>query len=206
MNNLHSDQIDLISAALAKAQAEIENPLKDSTNPHFKSGYADLANVLEVCREPLSKNGLSITQPLFFEADKIFLATILSHTSGQWIKSFIPLPIQKPGSQEIGSCITYMRRYSLSALVGVFQEDDDAESAEGRNSYKAESPPEDMSKLSSKQKGFLDGLLNQLNQPSYAEAVCKKYKIESIYDIPRDRFNDLIEHIKSILKEKKNAA
>lgn len=204
--SIHSEQIDLITAALAKAQSEIENPSKDSTNPHFKSRYADLANVLEVCREPLSKNGLCVTQPLFMEGDKIVLATILSHTSGQWIKSFIPLPVQKPGSQEIGSCITYMRRYSLSALVGVFQEDDDAEAAESREKPNYERSEEDRSKLSSKQKGFLEGLLNQLNEPSYAEVVCKKYKLETIYDINREKFNDLVEHVKSRIEGKKNAA
>lgn len=205
--NIHSEQIDLITAALAKAQSEIENPSKDNVNPHFKSRYADLATVLEVCREPLSKHGLSVTQPLFMEGDKVVLATILSHTSGQWIKSFIPLPIQKPGSQEIGSCITYMRRYSLAALVGIFQEDDDAEAAEGREKNgNGKVIDEDRSKLSVKQKSFLEGLLNQLNEPSYAEVVCKKYKLETIYDIHREKFNDLVEHVKSRIEGKKNAA
>lgn len=205
--NIHSEQIDLITAALAKAQSEIENPSKDNVNPHFKSRYADLATVLEVCREPLSKHGLSVTQPLFMEGDKVVLATILSHTSGQWIKSFIPLPIQKPGSQEIGSCITYMRRYSLAALVGIFQEDDDAEAAEGREKNgNGKIVEEDRTKLSLKQKSFLEGLLNQLNEPSYAEVVCKKYKLETIYDIHREKFNDLVEHVKSRIEGKKNAA
>jgi ERF superfamily len=204
--NVHSEQIDLITAALAKAQSEIENPSKESRNPHFKSSYADLANVLEVCREPLSKNGLCIAQPLSFEGDKIFLVTILSHTSGQWMKSFIPLPIQKPGSQEIGSCITYMRRYSLSALVGIFQEDDDAEIAEGRESDRATIPEEDPTKISSKQKGLLSGLLSQLNDGSYATKVCAKLKISDIYEIPRHKFSELIDHLKSLIREKSNAA
>ena len=200
--NIHSEQIDLITAALSKAQAEIENPSKDNLNPHFKSRYADLATVLEVCRGPLSKHGLSITQPLFMEGEKLVLATILSHTSGQWIKSFIPLPVQKPGSQEIGSCITYMRRYSLASLVGIFQEDDDGEASEVVN----RESDEDRSKLSMKQKNLLSDLINQLREPAHIEVICKKHKLESIYDINRDKFNDLLEFLKTKIQEKRNAA
>jgi hypothetical protein len=90
--------------------------------------------------------------------------------------------------------------------VGIFQEDDDAESAEGRDKPNYERAEEDRSKLSSKQKSFLEGLLTQLKEPSYAEVVCKKYKLETIYDIDRDKFNDLVEHVKSKIEGKKNAA
>lgn len=201
--NIHSEQIDLITAALAKAQSEIQNPVKDSSNPHFKSRYADLATVLEVCREPLSKNGLAVTQPLAFDGDRMILTTILSHTSGQWIKSQVILPIQKPGSQEIGSCITYMRRYSLAALVGIFQEDDDAEAAQEpyRNGNE-----EDRSIMSDKQKKLLSDLLQKLNEPAYEATVCSKHKLESIYDLPRSKFSELLNHINSKLTEKKHVA
>lgn len=127
----HSEQINELMTALAKAQGSMRHAVKDSTNPHFKSKYADLASVWEACREPLATNGLAVIQTVEFTKDTgEILVTTLGHSSGQWIKSHMPLPIQKPGPQELGSCLSYCRRYSLAAMVGVFQDDDDGESAQ----------------------------------------------------------------------------
>jgi ERF superfamily len=121
-----SDQIDELAAALAKAQGMMENAVMNRINPHFKSKYADLAAIRDVSREPLSANGLAIVQTI---GDGV-LHTRLLHTSGQWIASEHPLPMSgRP--QEIGSALTYARRYSLSALIGIAtDEDDDATGAE----------------------------------------------------------------------------
>lgn len=132
-----------LATALCKAQSELTNAIKDKKNPHFKSTYADLNSCWEACREPLTKNGLSIIQTLFITQDgKSALRTILMHNSGENISSEVILPVVKPGSQELGSCIKYMRRYSLAAIVGVTDgEDDDAEAAEGRRFDKSAQRP-----------------------------------------------------------------
>lgn len=123
----HSEQINELAAALAKAQAEMGNAKKSSNNPYFKSKYADLAEVLDTCREALSKNCLSVVQPVGTVNDKtIEVHTMLMHSSGQWISSTMNIPMVKLDPQAAGSAITYARRYSLAAMVGIAQADDDA--------------------------------------------------------------------------------
>lgn len=128
-----SDQINELMTALAKAQGQMRAAIKDSSNPHFKSRYADLASVWDACREPLSANGLAVVQVLHTDGDKQVITTQLSHSSGQWIRGAMALPLQKTGPQEIGSCCSYIRRYSLASMVGCFQDDDDGERAEQPN-------------------------------------------------------------------------
>jgi ERF superfamily len=117
-------------AALAKAQGEIQSAKKDSLNPHFKSKYADLASVWDACREPLSRNELSVVQVVRMSQGQLVLRTILGHSSGEEAPySDFPILAQRQDSQSIGSAMTYARRYSLAALVGVAPEDDDGEGA-----------------------------------------------------------------------------
>jgi ERF superfamily protein len=123
-----SEQISELAAALAAAQGMMENAIMNRTNPHFKTKYADLAAVLNAARKPLSANGLAIVQTI---GDGV-LHTRLLHTSGQWIASEHPLPMSgRP--QEIGSALTYARRYSLSALIGIAADEDDDANATRSN-------------------------------------------------------------------------
>lgn len=121
----HSEGLADLATALAKAQAEIRPAAKDAVNPHFKSKYADLAAVWEVVRGPITKNGLSIVQIPSAEAAKVTVTTMLLHTSGQWIRSRLTMIAAQNTPQGIGSCITYARRYALSAVLGVAAEIDD---------------------------------------------------------------------------------
>lgn len=128
-----SDSIAALSAALAKAQSEMAGAAKDKTNPHFKSAYADLASVWEACRTALTKNGMAILQPVSAEDAKVTVTTILTHSSGEWISGELTMTAQQNTPQGIGSCITYARRYALSAMVGVAPEDDDGNAASAKN-------------------------------------------------------------------------
>jgi hypothetical protein len=127
-----SEQIDLISAALSKAQNELENADKNAANPHFRSKYADLAEILNTVRPTLSKHGLAVSQHPAFAEGMVHVTTLLSHTSGQWMQSCVSSPIGKADSQGVGSAITYLRRYSLAAVAGVAQEDDDGNAASAK--------------------------------------------------------------------------
>jgi hypothetical protein len=124
---VQSEQTGDLSTALAKAQAVGMTAIINKTNPHFKNRYADLAAVIEAVRDPLAANGLSVTQTTEVREGGLVLVTTLRHASGQWIASDYPLPTAaKP--QELGSALTYARRYSLSALLCIAaDEDDDAE-------------------------------------------------------------------------------
>lgn len=127
-----SDQIDKLMGSLAKAQTKIEHATKDSTNPGFKSKFASLASVFEACRTPLAENGIAIVQAPFNAGGDIGVATILGHESGQWMKCALAVKPVKFDAQGAGSVITYLRRYTLSAMVGVAPHDDDGEAAVGR--------------------------------------------------------------------------
>jgi hypothetical protein len=120
-----SEQINEVAAALAKAQGEIRPAIKDSNNPHFKSRYADLASVWDACRDALSKHGLSVSQVPEVRESGHVLTTLLLHASGQWLSGELAIQADRAGLQALGSAITYARRYSLAAMVGVAPDDDD---------------------------------------------------------------------------------
>lgn len=126
----HSEQLNELFSALAKAQAGILSAKKDSENPFFRSKFADLSSIWDAIRKPLTDNGLCIIQTCEGQVGAMVLITWLGHSSGQWMKSKFPLNPAKNDPQSIGSVITYMKRYALSAIVGVVaDEDDDAEVA-----------------------------------------------------------------------------
>lgn len=136
MQDLMSEKIDLVALALSKAQSEIENINKDKQGYGYK--YADLSNCLQAIKKPLRDNGLSISQlGICTTDDKKMLVTLLMHESGQWLKSTFPIEIvelkQCNSLQNLGAGLTYLRRYALSALIGLTQEDDDAQSLNKTN-------------------------------------------------------------------------
>lgn len=124
-----SESIKELAKALSIAQSMMIGAKKDSSNPFFKSSYADLESVWNACREPLTKNGLSVAQTLGSKEDGIYLTTMLMHMSGEYISDQIRIPISKPNDpQALGSATSYCRRYSLASIIGLYQTDDDAES------------------------------------------------------------------------------
>src|SRR5688572_24916795 len=116
----------MLAAAMAKAQGAMKPALKDSTNPHFKSKYADLASVWDACRGPLTANGLSVWQDVENHGQAVSVTTRLVHESGQWAE-FGPLavPVEKENAHGVVSATTYGKRVTLSAAVGVVSDEDD---------------------------------------------------------------------------------
>lgn len=120
-----SEQVNELFSALSKAQATIQPALKDKSNPFFKTKYCDLSSVWVACRESLTNNGLCVTQTVVKNDSGMILITTLGHSSGQWMRSEMPILLGKMDPQGLGSSITYARRYSLAAMVGVAPDDDD---------------------------------------------------------------------------------
>lgn len=121
-----SDSIQKLAAALVKVQSALRPIKRNAENPFFKSSYVDLAALSETVLPLLTANGLAVIQG----GDGPTLETMLVHESGEWISTHLPLHVgQKP--QEMGSSITYARRYALAALVGAVSEgeDDDGNAA-----------------------------------------------------------------------------
>ena len=132
-----SESIATLAGALSKVQSVLEPAKKDATNPFFKTQYADLASVWKACRKPLADNGLAVTQTLDIAEGGVVIETTLMHTSGEWIAGKLLIKPVEDKPQSVGSAITYARRYSLAAMVGVCPEDDDANEAMGHDKAKA---------------------------------------------------------------------
>jgi len=124
------ENIKNLAKALVKATAQIEGATKDSTNPHFRNKYADLASVTDAIKKPLNDHGLTYSQIIHRLEGGVGVETLIIHESGETMSNgiaFVPAPKNDPHGY--GSALTYARRYSLSACFGVIQEDDDANGA-----------------------------------------------------------------------------
>lgn len=133
-----SEQCSEVIGALALVQSEMPTITFDATNPHFKNRYATLAHILATVRPVLVKNGLAMTQLVTAEGA---LATVLLHKSGQWIRSDVPIIVDKGGPQAFGSAMSYARRYGVCGILAVAAEDDDdAEGATVRPAFQTRPP------------------------------------------------------------------
>lgn len=204
------DSVSELADALAKAQGEIKAPLKtrevdfvDKNGRRVNYSYADLADVIEAIKVPLSKNGLSVTHQLAHgEGGAFGMRTSLMHVSGEVISTWYPLPDPaqvKP--QEFGSELTYARRYSLSCLVGIAsEEDDDGDIAAPtpRQDAKAQAPrpagalsPAQIARL------FAIGKSNQWTPDLIKDVMQKEFGIDSTSKLTRDQYDKLCHFLQS---------
>lgn len=180
-----SESINEIATALNNAQHLICGAIKDSTNPQFKSQYADISSVIEAIRKPCAENGLSYTQfPVIGgSSEQLYLETTIMHNSGQWMSNIATIPMIKNTPQAVGSAITYLRRYSLSAIFGVPQADDDAESTMNDRVSSFTPSSKRLLNMAERQKVFSD--MREANCDSNTFLVfLKKNKINSSSQIP----------------------
>ena len=124
-----SNSIAELAKALTLAQAEMKPVAMNSVNPFLKNKFADLGAMIEASRPVLAKHSLSLSQfPTAGERGDIGITTILMHASGEWLENTITLPVEiekgKSQAQVAGSLITYLRRYSWAAVLGLYAEED----------------------------------------------------------------------------------
>ncbi len=126
MENYQSDSIVELSKAMIKVQKALQPATKDANNPFTKSHYATLNSIMDSCRDALLQNGIWMTQcPVPAESGHLGLMTKLIHAeSGQWQSSLAIVPLPKPDPQGVGISMTYIRRYALSAMLGIVTEED----------------------------------------------------------------------------------
>jgi len=176
-----STDISKIAEALAAAQAQMMGAKKGGENSFLNSKYADLESVIGAIKSPLNDNGISWAQTLG-NNDKGYpsVTTILMHKSGQFIKSSFALAPKKNDPQAVGSAITYARRYSLAAICGVYQTDDDAEGSMDRQKKSVgESGGKDFPRYGSKPLNRQGGVFkrpkpNQLKKPPTVGELMEK--------------------------------
>lgn len=191
-----------LASALAKAQGEMKAAAFDRVNPHFKSKYASLASVIDTIREAMARNGLAYTQVTQIRDGQLILLTTLHHISGETLQSEYPLPsVAKP--QELGSALTYARRYSLSALVCIAaDEDDDAEGARNGGQI-ASLPKKDAKDIYARLQRELDALKDASAMRTWA--IKNKERIDILpsdwRDILRMRYQEQMAMIENAAPE-----
>lgn len=170
-----------LATALAKAQAEMKNATLNKVNPHFKSKYADLAEIIDTTREVLAKHGLSVTQLIQIDERGPFLRTMLLHNSGQAISSEYPLPASTDKPQIFGSALTYARRYSLAAICNISAEEDDDANA-------AQAEAKNTKPITAAQVKTLSDLADEVGADK--AKFCRYLNVTSLAEIPASKFND----------------
>lgn len=122
-----------IAAAFVKAQAKFSPAIKEATNPHYRSKYADLSNCVNAVLDSLNSNGIALLQKCHECESGVLVETVFIHESGEVLEAGkLHVPASKQDPQGYGSALTYARRYSLMAACGIAPEDDDGNSASGK--------------------------------------------------------------------------
>lgn len=191
-----------IAKAFAAAQAELQNPAFDSTNPHFKSKFASLATVRNTVIPVLAKHGIALVQELQTVDGGVSCTTHLYHESGESLH-FGPLtiPATKSDAHGYGSAATYSRRYSLMAVAGVVGDDDDDANAAvaGKADKVSVAKP-----ISAKQAADINALIDEVGADleKFCEYLKQRFGVSVIKELRTDQVNSVI----AALKAKQRAA
>ena len=157
-----------IASALVKAQKAFGPALKTSTNPHFRSKYADLSACVEAVIDALNNNGIFLLQKNYDCADGIMCETVFVHESGEMLEcGIVHFPAVKKDPQGYASALTYARRYSLMAACGIAPEDDD-----GNRSSRPEKTIVDSNAMAD----HLTAIFDATDEPSLKAAYQAAYK------------------------------
>ena len=166
-----------IATALAAAQINMGKALKQASNPHFRSKYADLGSVMDACLPALNAHGIAVIQPTGEDEIGRFVETRLIHgESGEQLSCWVPLIVSKNDMQGYGSAVTYARRYGLMAMAGIAPEDDDGNAA-AKAAPKQEAPK----KISAEQFQVINDLI--FDTETDEAKFCAYYKVEELHDM-----------------------
>jgi hypothetical protein len=170
---------------------------KDGTNPHFKNKYATIESVLDTVESPLNQSGLGFVQCV---NGMELVTTIYDTESDERIESKIPLLLNKQDMQQLGSAITYARRYALVSMLGLEQEDDDGNYASG-NSHNQQIKQQEVQKpavkvverINESQVLELESLFTSNEHKQDFLTTCK---ITKLNELPMSWFSKAVENLK----------
>lgn len=212
-----SEKSDVILAQVMKAKADMGSAVKkDSTNPFHKSKYASIGAHLDLCEPVLLKHGLLMLPTGNIINNEHVLVTTLHHLeSGQWLKTYLPLPNPKADSQGVGAALTYMRRYAINSLFSLNAEDDDGETASGRGKYdkqkekenkaaaEEEKEPAPVERIGRTEVLSLTTLIQSLDEgskKSFLGWISKDFNASSVQDIPQTGFQKCMASLNAKIK------
>lgn len=208
-----SEDLNELFAALAKAQVDLPMANKSKKNGHFKSKYADLADMIKAAQTVLGQHGLAVSQYVSTEDNgSSTLTTVLGHSSGQWISSRMRINPASQKVQELGAYLTYIRRYAYAAIVGIAPDDDDDgesdriahEKKSGRTPALASFAPSEDVDYEVVTKDQCDELEFELDgYPQVAEQLLNTLGLRSLGDMPKSKFHSMITRVREIKAELK---
>jgi ERF superfamily protein len=180
---------------MAAAQGEIRPAAFDSKNPHFRSRYSSLTAIWDCLRGPMSKHGLCVWQDVTTNELGVSVTTRISHGSGQWCE-FGPLtiPVDRKNAQGIGAAITYAKRFTLAAAIGIVSDEDD----DGNGVSKV---PEEAC-ISDAQVKYLTKLMNEDHNRDELEQMLQKIGIQELSQLPVSRYDSFVAYVLNRKKEK----
>ena len=192
-----------LASALCKAQQAMESAYEGGYNPHFKSKFCRLTDLINASRPALTAHGLSVIQYPNSDSDATYLVTVLMHSSGEKIVSQVKMVLDKPSDiQSFGKVMTYLKRYAYAAIVGIAiadDEDDDGNSISVQSNPLVGNPgqnvtPSGSNCISEKQYGMLKAILKGDEQ--IEAKICAHYKIESLDKLPWKHMQEVVNKLK----------
>ncbi len=195
-----------LNEALCAAQAQMGAAIEGGYNPHFKSSFATLTDLINASRPALTANGLAVTQYPESDGEHTYLVTVLLHSSGDSVRSRVKMVLDKPSDvQSFGKTMTYLKRYVYAAMVGITisdADDDDGNSISVREDVSRPygNPGQTVTTsdcISSKQLGMLKMKLHM--KPGAEDKLIKEYG--SLEQIPWKKFNDILVWIDPSMKK-----
>jgi hypothetical protein len=195
-----------IATALVKAQRAFGPALKTSTNPHFRSRYADLSACVEAVIDALNSAGIALIQRNYEDSTGVTVETLFVHESGEMLEcGKLHVPASKQDPQGYGSALTYARRYSLMAACGIAPEDDDGNAA---SKLVKNTPTKSIEKLvADDRQEILRTSANFIAQSVKAQEVSEALaEYDAITDVEEKTFlwSMLPSDVRSTLKKAKN--
>lgn len=189
-----------IASALVKAQKGFGAALKTSSNPHFKSRYADLAACVEAVIDSLNENGVALIQQTHECDSGVIVETMFIHESGESFSAGkLHVPASKQDAQGYGSALTYARRYSLMAACGIAPEDDDGNAATASPPGKRAEP---VKKIGAGELETINNLAKQAGVET--SAIAKAYGLQSINDLPLAKTAEVVARLQQKAAESTN--
>jgi hypothetical protein len=177
-----------VAAAFVKAQRQFAPALKNSTNPHFKSQYVDLAGCVEAVMDALNHEGIALVQRSHECDSGVNVETVFIHESGETMSAgTLHVPASKHDPQGYGSALTYARRYSLMAACGIAPADDDGNAASA--------------KVSKEQVANIEALAEEVGKP--IADINSYFGVKKVADLPAAQYQGIIKTLEKKREEQK---